>query len=161
MKRGLLLFLFLFPSLAFAKYCPACFHTFQARTPAGQAKIIYRWLDQTMKGKAPLKLSDTKRLFSKSVTININGKRVARNPQGVYKFFSRMKQRQKLLESHLDQLLVDGKNVVLRYHFVTQKKRHVTVNTKKHRRLAIVILHFQNHQLKSWWEVQHTIVHKH
>jgi len=166
MKRSLFFFfLLLFPSLGFAKYCPACLKTFQAQTVRGQANVLYNWLNKTISGKIPLKLSDTERLFSKDTTININGKRVAMNVRGAYKFISAVVQEhQKLLESRLEQVIVDENDVVLRYQYITEQKRKVASRFTipgakrlpgKYRTLAITVLRFKNHKVESWWEVRY------
>jgi len=157
MKRSLLFLLLFFPSLGLAKYCPACLQTFQAQTTIGQANILYRWLDRTMSGKMPLKLSDTKRLFSEDLLMSINGKRVAMDARGAYTFFYTTLQQQKLLESRLEQVIVDENNVVLKYQFITERKRKRSKSlTGKYRTLAITMLHFKHHKVDSWWELRYT-----
>jgi len=169
MKRSLLFFLLFFPLLGLAKYCPACLKTFQAQTIRGQARILYSWLDRTLSGKMRLKLSDTKLLFSKDTVITINGKRIAVDARGAYEFFyTTQQQKQKLLESRLEKIIVDENDVVLKYQYITERRKKAssayrklavpgsTFLPGKYRTLAITLLHFKHHKVESWWEVQYT-----
>ena len=150
MKRALVLLLILIPSIAFAKYCPTCLRTYQAQTPRGQTRVIYKWISRVGSGALPLDLPSVKQLFSEDAVITVNGKRMATGQQAIYDLFHTELLSKKLIESQMKQILTEGKNSSLKYEFITEK------NGAKYRNLAITLFHFENHKITDWWDLRYT-----
>ena len=150
--KWIIILLLCFPTTIFAKYCPACFATYQAQTIRGQAKLVYSWTNRIMTSKKTAKLSDFKRIFSKNFTMVINGRTVAKGIRGTYQYFYFARKKSKTLESRLEQVIVDRNKVALQYQVISKRR-----NGKKYRYLIVSILHFKHHKLDTWWEVSHAI----
>ncbi len=152
MKRSLIIILLLcFPTVIFAKYCPACLQTYQAQSIRGQAKLVYQWSHRIIKSKKMMKLSDFKQLFDRHFRMVVNGKNVARGVRGTYRYFYSTRRKSKLLESRLNEILVDQNKAALAYQTITKRR-----NGGKYRSLVITILTFKHHKVDNWKEVSYS-----